>query len=129
MTNLCAEGKLLASVIRQTAAAPRVMLGRFGSGEVNRKNPSADVPFIWSFDERACGEAAEENGLLFLNLRRSWREGADVFALTNRRYRLPPIALTPIMPRTHRVFANAMLGIFSGGGKPVNTVSPAQPDL
>lgn len=73
------------------------MLGGFGSGEVNvKKNPSADVPFIWSFDERACGKAAEENGLLSLNLRKSWCECADVFALTNRRYRLRPTGLTPI---------------------------------
>lgn len=59
---------------------------RFGSGEVNlkKKKPSADIPFIWSFDERVCGKV-EENGLLSLHFRKSWCERADVFALKNRR--------------------------------------------
>lgn len=77
------------------------MLGGFGSGEVSfKKNPSADVPFIWSFDERACGKEAEEKGLLSLNLRKSWCERANVFALKNRGYRLRPTGLTPVKPLT-----------------------------
>lgn len=65
LTNLCAEGKLLAGVIWQTAAPPLVMLGGFGSGEVNLKKPSADVPFIWSFDERACGKVVGRKRITF----------------------------------------------------------------